>query len=79
VNEVSDEEMQALAAIQESPDPMVRVIYHMSMRQLATSERIVRVENEVMSIHGHLRRISKSLGLEPPNGSRPDLKAVTVE
>lgn len=70
-----EEEVEALEAISNSENPMVRVIYHMAMRQLATSERIANIESEVVRTSEQLRRLVNILS----NGSRPDLKAVVYK
>jgi len=55
-----------LDVIKESEDPLVRVIYHMGMRQLATSERLTALEG----------RLDRLLQAFVKTGSRPDLRAI---
>lgn len=54
-------EGEALQAIANSSDPMTKVIYHMSMRQLATTERLLRIEEELMVQGGNQRRLVEFL------------------
>lgn len=77
-----DEALQVLAA---SEDPMVRVIYHMSMRQLAVTESLRdlkdqtnRVETEVMRQGGIQRRLVEYLDAKLSNGSSSSLKTVVL-
>lgn len=69
-------ELEAMKALAESPDPMTRVIYHMSTRTLAMAERQSVMEAEIMLQGGSLRRLVEALERRLTNGSRPDLKAV---
>lgn len=71
-------EEEALEALANSPDPMTKVIYHMSMRQLATTERLLRIEEELMVQGGNQRRLVEFLERRwgANGGSVPNLHAM---
>src|SRR5690606_28575170 len=62
-------EEEALQALAESSDPLTRVIYHMSMRQLAATERMIRIEDELIAQGGYQRRLVEHLERRAPNWS----------
>jgi len=76
--DVRASEEAALEHLRESPDPMVRVIYSMSMRQLAATERLIRIEDELIRQGGIQRRLVDFLDRKYSNGSHPNLKAVIL-
>lgn len=78
-------EVDALQVLAESSDPLVRVIYHMSMRQLAMTESVRdlkdqtgRIEIEVLRQGGIQRRLVEYLDSKLSNGSSSSLKAVVL-
>jgi len=70
-------EREALEELSESAEPMARVIYHMSMRQLAMSERLIAIENEMIAAAGRERRLLYALE-KIVGGSNPGLRAVVM-
>lgn len=67
--EYQEGEKEALEVLAQSPDPMVRVLYHMSMRQLATVEKLADIENELILLSGAQRRLVDHL--DKRNGATP--------
>jgi len=65
----SAEEIEALEKLSKDSSPMAQVVYHMSMRQLAMSERLA-------DMCGAQARLVTALEKSYPSGSKPNLKAV---
>lgn len=62
--EICPHEREALEALSESSDPMALVIYHMSMRMLAMSERLSNIEGNQQKTIQELERAQKE-GRQP--------------
>ena len=82
---MSYSEKDDLEHLANSDDPTARVIYHMSMRQLAMLELLQDTQDAVIRVEGEVRRLQQSQArvadyvdkyLVKSNGSKPRLAAV---
>lgn len=72
---VTELEQIALDELTKSADPMARVIYHMSMRQLAMCEQLMEVQRGLKQV---IEFVDKNVS-RPSNGSIPPLSLVMGE
>ena len=81
--EQSEDEREALRDLAGVDNPMARVIYHMSNRQLAMHEMLIAHQHEMMRLVGAVRRIAERQekiaeyiddNFKKSNGSSPSLR-----